>query len=292
MASRWPNFGILILSFYARIPGFSPDIHRCWQDLSIALGTNSLFRITLPSLRSLSAALCCFAAAFLLAWFACRWKKAEVDESLRVRRQRTSSARARTAHDLHDRLLQTIEASKLIVDDALDAPDDPVRMSRTMRRLADWLGRATEEGRQVLTLLESSPRDGNDLASSFCRAAENCRIERSMEFAISVLGQSFDLTPSTSDAVYSIGLEAISEACKQTGETRLEFTLLYAAEFQLRVRFSGQLVRPVSKESAYNRGVFDLNAMEERAKQFGGTVRSMASASSTAEFTLIVPVGS
>jgi signal transduction histidine kinase len=288
MASRWPILGILILSFDVRIPGFSPDIHRCWQDLSIALGTSSLFRINLPSLRSLSAALCCFAAVFLLAWFAYRWKKPGVDESLRVHRQRASSARARTAHDLHDRLLQTIEASKMIVDDALDAPEDPVRMSRTMRRLADWLGRATEEGRQVLTLLETSPCDGNDLASSFCRTAENCRLEKPMEFAIAVLGPGFELTPATRNAVYSIGLEAISNACKQPGETRLEFTLLYAAEFCLRVRFSGQ----VSKESDGNRGVFDLDGIEERAQQFGGTVSSTASASSTIEFTLTVPAGS
>src|ERR1700748_42664 len=139
MASRWPNLGILILSFCARIPGLTPDCCRWWHGVRLALRTNSFARIVVPSSCSICAALFCFAVAVLLAWLAYRWKTTGTGETHGVRLQRASSERARTAHDLHDRLLQTIEASKMIVDDALDAPDDPVRMSRTMRRLADWL---------------------------------------------------------------------------------------------------------------------------------------------------------
>ncbi len=63
---------------------------------------------------------------------------------------------ARLAQDLHDSMLQTIEASKMVADDALESPDDPENMRRAMSQLSDWLGRATEEGERALKALRAT----------------------------------------------------------------------------------------------------------------------------------------
>jgi hypothetical protein len=105
------------------------------------------------------------------------------------------SERARLARELNDTLLQTIEASKLIADDALDSPTDPVRIRAAMGRLSYWLGQATQEGQAALNLLGATSYDGNDLASGFRRAAEECLLHRSVDFVLSVAGDIRKLFP-------------------------------------------------------------------------------------------------
>jgi signal transduction histidine kinase len=65
--------------------------------------------------------------------------KARFDERL--------AERTRIARDPHDTLLQTIQGSKLVADDALSASADLSHMRQAMEKLSPWLGRATEKGR-------------------------------------------------------------------------------------------------------------------------------------------------
>jgi len=60
--------------------------------------------------------------------------------------------RVRMARELHDTFLQTLQGSKLVADDALEQPSDPVHMRRAMQQLSVWLERAIHEGRAALPL--------------------------------------------------------------------------------------------------------------------------------------------
>jgi signal transduction histidine kinase len=91
--------------------------------------------------------------AWLLGWLVCRLCAERLETSRNLRFQRQLAERSRITRDLNDTLLQTIEASKMIADDALDLPADPVRMRRTMSRLSDWLGQAIKESQQTLDSL-------------------------------------------------------------------------------------------------------------------------------------------
>ena len=64
--------------------------------------------------------------------------------------------RTRLARDLHDTLLQTIQGSKLVADDALTNHHDGPRTLRALQRLSAWLDRATREGRAALESLRAS----------------------------------------------------------------------------------------------------------------------------------------
>ena len=105
----------------------------------------------------------CAAAILVLAG----WLLAKRLERLRSVRFREQLAKqTRTARDLQDTLLQTIEASRMIADDALDPPADPVRMRRTMSRISDWLGQATVEGQAALDSLRTTASEESDPAAT------------------------------------------------------------------------------------------------------------------------------
>jgi len=99
------------------------------------------------------------------------WLWAKRLERLRnVRFRKQLAEHTRTARDLQDTLLQTIEASRMIAEDALDPPADPVRMRRAMSRISDWLGQATAEGQAALDSLRiATPEESDSTATSWSR---------------------------------------------------------------------------------------------------------------------------
>jgi hypothetical protein len=117
------------------------------------------------------------------AWFQTTWFRASVVLSLvvgvvglyRLRVRRVSFAlraryderlaeRTRIARELHDTLLQTVQGSRMVADDALDHASDPEHVRQALTRLTEWLGRAVDEGRAALNSLRASSRGGSDEA--------------------------------------------------------------------------------------------------------------------------------
>src|SRR5262249_5259092 len=136
----------------------------------------------------------------------------QMETAMRARFDERLAERTRIARELHDTLLQTIQGSKLVVEDALEHSGDPDRMRRTMQRLLGWLEQATREGRAALNSLRTSTRQKNDLAEALRRATENSDQPSSMAVALSVNGPAREMHPIVRDEVYRIGYEAIRNA--------------------------------------------------------------------------------
>jgi signal transduction histidine kinase len=64
--------------------------------------------------------------------------------------------RTRLARDLNDTFLQTVEASRLLAENALSKYNDVSEMRLALEKLSQWLGRATEEGKSALDTLRGS----------------------------------------------------------------------------------------------------------------------------------------
>jgi signal transduction histidine kinase len=217
-----------------------------------------------------------------------RWMVRRIEVALRARFQQDFAERARAAHALHDTLLQTIEASKMIADDALDAPADPVRMRRAIRRLSDWLGQATQEGQALLNSLRATSHAEHDLASQFRRFAEKCLICRAMDFTLSVMGEITEMNPIVHDEIYRIGCEAIGNACKRSGATYLKIALKYELDFRLQVEDDGELLEPTVAERGDAEN-FDLYEMQYRAQRLGAMLSLIRSSGSENQLILTVP---
>lgn len=78
---------------------------------------------------------------------------AQIAHQFNVRLKDRANERTRLSPELHDTLLQTIQSSKMVADDALDTATDLESMRTAMKRLSNWLGQATEEGRTALNSL-------------------------------------------------------------------------------------------------------------------------------------------
>jgi ligand-binding sensor domain-containing protein/signal transduction histidine kinase len=229
-------------------------------------------------------------AALVVIWSVYRYRMHQIAKQFDIRIEAQVNERTRIARELHDTLLQTIQGSKLVADHALKSSDDHVRMIRAMGQVADWLGRATEEGRAALNSLRMSTTQRNDLAAALRRATEECRTQSPMEVSFSVVGDAKEMHPVVRDEVYRIGYEAIRNACAHSRARRLNVALTYAQDLSLRVSDDGVGIDP-SIAGRGKDGHFGLQGMRERAARIAGKLTVVSSANSGTEITVVVPAG-
>jgi signal transduction histidine kinase len=192
------------------------------------------------------------------------------------------------ARELHDTFVQTIQGSKLVADDALDRPDDPIQMRHTIEQLSIWLGQAVQEGRAALNSLRNSATKTNDLAAALRRASEVGVVPSSMAVNFTVIGDPGEMHPIVRDEIYRIGYEAIRNACMHSGASKLEIEIRYAEDLVLRVRDNGTGIDPDVADKG-KEGHFGLSGMRERAERIGGKLTISSSAQLGTEITLDVP---
>ena len=232
----------------------------------------------------------CVVSGILIVAVLYRLRVRQIARSIGVRFDERLAERTRMARDLHDTFLQTIQGSKLVADDALDDPGDPVRMGRAMEKLSKWLGQATQEGRAALNSLRTSTTEANDLAQALQRATEDFPLPSSMAVTFTVVGDAKGMHPIVRDEIYRIGYEAIRNACVHSFASQLEVELRYGQDLALRVSDNGvgtdSEVADLGKD-----GHFGLQGMRERAVRVGGKFTLVSSPNSGTEIKLIVPGG-
>lgn len=198
--------------------------------------------------------------------------------------------RTRIARELHDTLLQTVQGSKLVADQALDNVDDSAYLQSAMKRLSGWLGQATQEGRAALNSLRTSIIDTNDLVVGLRRATEECALDKSLAVKFLVTGGPGEMQPLARDEIYRIGYEAIRNACEHSSATELQVDLNYGQDLTLRVTDNGTGIDPAVINQGKG-GHFGLQGMRERAGRIGSKLTIVSAPSSGTELTLVVPAG-
>ena len=118
-------------------------------------------------------------AVFVLGvmWVACRLRL----RTIRVHFDERFAERTRIARELQDTMLQTLQGSKLVAEDALEKPNDPVHMRLALEKLSSWLEQATQEGQAALNSLRTSTTETNDHPSN--RVTKSCRKIQSVSTA-------------------------------------------------------------------------------------------------------------
>jgi signal transduction histidine kinase len=196
----------------------------------------------------------------------------------------------RVARDLHDTLLQTIEGSKIVVELALRAIDDPAAMRRTLEQVSAWLDRAAAESRTVLHSLRTSPSEGDDLVAALQRVTELVAVPRAMAVRWSVAGTPRELHPIVRDEVYRIGSEAIANAARHSGARGLRIEVEYTQDLIVRVIDDG---RGIDADIAQHGrpGHLGLQGMRERAAAIAATLDIACAANAGTTVALAVPGG-
>jgi signal transduction histidine kinase/ligand-binding sensor domain-containing protein len=192
--------------------------------------------------------------------------------ALKMRFDERLDERTRLARDLHDTLLQTIQGSKLVADNARDNADNPQSTLRALDRLSEWLDRAILEGRDALEALRSSASEFDSLTSALRRAADDCTFDSQIKVIVLTFGMDRELHPIARDEVYRIAFEAIRNACTHSGCMELIIELRYRKRsFRLEVRDDGRGIDSCLLQSGKT-GHFGMTGMRERALNLGGTL--------------------
>lgn len=232
--------------------------------------------------------LLCIAAGLFVIWALYQLRVGQVARAISVRFDERLAERTRIARELHDTLLQTVQGSKLVADDALGKFDDSAHLRRAMERLSGWLGQATEEGRAALNSLRTSTIETNDLAAALRRATQECWFNKAIAVKFLATGGPREMHPVARDEIYRIGYEAIRNACEHASASQLEIALTYARDLTLRVNDNG-----IGMEAAVltegKQGHFGLQGMRERARRIGSKLTLVSSVSSGTQMTLVVP---
>jgi signal transduction histidine kinase/ligand-binding sensor domain-containing protein len=251
-------------------------------------GASLSFSITPAWYQTRAFVLLCILVTGVVAYLFYRLRMRQVARLLSTRFDERLAERTRVARELHDTLLQTVQGSKMVADDAMENPSDADRMRHAMGQLSLWLGRAVDEGRAALNSLRASTTEKNNLAEAFRGAIEDCRGQYSMEALFSVAGQPQELHPMLRDEIYRIGYEAIINACAHSGGTRMEVTLSYANDLTVRVQDNGKGIDPLIAAKG-REGHFGLRGMHERADRIGAKLTITSSPGSGTKIVLVVP---
>ncbi len=195
--------------------------------------------------------------------------------------------RTRIARDLHDTLLQTVQGSKMVAEDALEHAGDPERTRHALERLARWLGQASSEGRAALNSLRTPTTSVNDLADSLRNAARTAARPDTLDFSVEVKGAPRDLHPVAGEEIYRIGYEAMQNVFSHASATRLKVVLEYDQDLILRVHDNGKGIEPGVAGNGKS-GRYGLRGMRERAAAIGATLTFSPGQPGT-EVILIVP---
>lgn len=223
----------------------------------------------------------------LLIWAVYQLRLRQVARNLAARFDDRLEERTRIARELHDTLLQTIQASKMVADDALTEPADLARIKPGIQRLGDWLGRAVEEGRAAVNALRTSATEENDPARALRLAAEHCDTSDATQVSVTVIGSPREMHPIVRDEIYRIGYEAIRNACAHSQSPHVEIELRYDKDVFLRIEDQGVGI-PANVLERGKPGHFGVIGMRERAARIGAAFTLNSSTKGT-EITLTIP---
>jgi signal transduction histidine kinase len=176
--------------------------------------------------------------------------------------------RRRIAYDVHDGVAQLVVSAKQHVDTAIDLwADAPGRAVAETAVAADRLALAIVETRRILAALRPLAIDSAGLAGAARKSLDD--IARDTGWSVSLVEnlEGIRLPPAVEAAAYRILQEALSNARKHAGTTRIEVELSRdGGRFHLDVRDHGVGLA----EPREPRGL-GLASMQERARLVGGT---------------------
>jgi signal transduction histidine kinase/ligand-binding sensor domain-containing protein len=206
---------------------------------------------------------CVFASIFLL-WLLYYLRLKQASRSIRTRFEERTAERTRLARDLHDTLLQTLQGSKLVADDALENRSDAEHMRRSLEKLSDWIDRAMREGRAALNALHAGTLDNRELSKRLQSALDEQEPNSLSERFVTISGTPVDMDPIITDEICRVGFEAIRNAFVHSCATRIEVQLAYSEDFTLIVRDNGRGMDSTTASRGRD-GHYGLQSMRERA---------------------------
>jgi signal transduction histidine kinase len=225
----------------------------------------------------------CLAAALAAAW---------AIYQLRLRQIRSRFAlvleeRARLAREIHDTLAQGFVGISSQLDAvAMCMPEN----ATPARSYLDMARHSLTEARRSVMDLRASALDGQNLAAAIESGTRLWTAGSGVEVAVKVTGTGSKLPEEMEQHLLRIAQEAVTNALKHAGASRIGVSLHLAAHnLHLRIGDNG---RGFNQQDVFSSraGHFGLIGMRERAERLGGELRLESNPGAGTEVEVTVPL--
>ena len=197
--------------------------------------------------------------------------------------------RTRIARELHDTLLQGVISASMQLHVAVDQLPDDSPAKPLFARVLQLTGQVIDEGRNAVRGFRSSDRESLDLEVAFSRIPQELGLKQRVEFRVIVEGHPKMLHPVIRDEVYAIGREALVNAFRHSGASRIRVELEYSVRhFRVLVCDDGCGI-DTAVQATGREGHWGLSGMRERAQRIGAKLKVLSRIGAGTEVELKVP---
>jgi signal transduction histidine kinase len=202
--------------------------------------------------------------------------------------------RGRMAREIHDNLAQGLVAISLQLESVQATLESAPEAARTHTEKAQALVRSSlAEARRSVWNLRPSVLEGQVLASALAQTARRLTSADRPRVKLETRGQPSALPPAVERNAFQIGKEAITNAVRHAGASRVRVRVSFAqGELLLAVQDDGRGF-DTEGQSWRQRDHFGLLGMSERATEAGGrlTIASRPGAGTTVTAVFPLPAG-
>jgi signal transduction histidine kinase len=256
-----------------------------WNGTEAAVGID--IEPTLWQTRWFRLAAAAFGALLLLGLYRMRLRR--LTRQLNVRFEERLAERTRIAQELHDTLLQGFLSAAMQLHVAVDGMPESAPEKWTFTRVLELMKRVIEEGRNAVRGLRSSQGSLDDLEHAFARIREELGAKDEIGFRVVAEGPSRRLHPMIRDEVYRIGREALINAFRHSGASRIEVEVeRESRRLRVLVRDDGKGIDAEVLRAGRD-GHWGLSGMRERSERIGGRLRIWSRPGAGTEVELSVP---
>jgi signal transduction histidine kinase len=206
-----------------------------------------------------------------------------------IRMEERIAERTRIAQDLHDTLLQGLMSASLqlaVANSQLpgDAPAKPL-----VSRVYEMLRQLIEEGRNTVRGLRVRHLQANELERAISLIPHDIGAETQAEFRMSVEGTPRPLRSAVRDEVYWIAREALVNAFRHSGASRIEGLLEYSRKgVRMVIRDDGCGMDEDVVRSG-REGHWGLAGMNERSERIAARLNVLSAPGAGTEIDLMIP---
>ncbi|MBV8569159.1 MAG: sensor histidine kinase, partial [Acidobacteriaceae bacterium] len=237
----------------------------------------------------------CVAMVLAIAWALYRLRLGQMAQRFHARLEERVIERTRIARELHDTLLQSVQASLLQMQVARTLISRrPEHAVETLDHAISSTEAAIAEGREAIGELRS-PVHTNlarllTLTAQELAHAQSADDRRPALFRTTVEGEQRELNPLIQDEAYRIGRELLRNAFQHANASEIEAAIRYEERlFRLRVRDDGKGIDSNILAAGERAGHWGFTGMRERAKLIGGELNIWSQPGAGTEVELNIP---
>ena len=238
----------------------------------------------------------CAAIALAMLWAAYQLRVRYLQREFNTAIEARVSERTRIARELHDTLLQSLQALLFQYQAARNLfAGGSERAMQVLDATIDRTEQAIADSRDAIQDIRSDKIAQNDLPDLLTQAGKELAQSQTGQdvptFGLTVEGERRMLAPVIGEEIYRIGLELLRNAFRHANAHRIEAEIRYDADMlRLRIRDDGKGMNvTILREDSS--GHWGLRGVRERAERIGAQFDLWSEPGAGTEFQLTVPAG-